>query len=64
MARIARRLLENIDQRLESGELPELKDYKTLTGALREIKELGRAEEKKEAGLVVRFLGEAEDCSV
>lgn len=64
MERIAGKLLNNIEQRLDNGALLEPKDYKAVTGALKEIKELQRGEAKKEEALVVRFEGEAEECSV
>ncbi len=64
LERIALRLLDNIEQRLESEGGIEIKDYKAVTGALKELRELqqqGTGEEKQE--LVVKFLGEAEEMS-
>lgn len=60
MERICRKLLENMEQRLDEGALLEIKDYKAVTGALKELKELGQAELKKETALQVRFEGDAE----
>ena len=64
MERISSKLLDNIEQRLDTGALLEPKDYKAVTGALRELKELQRGDVKTEEGLVVRFEGEAEEMSV
>lgn len=64
------KLLESIEQRLDEKCGIELKDYKAVSGALKELKEMHRGEEqrpspeKREEGLRVRFVGEAEDCSV
>ena len=62
--RIAVKLLDNIERRLDEDRALEIKDYKAVTSALKEIKELGAGEGKKESGLVVRFEGEAGDYSV
>jgi len=64
MERISSKLLNNIEQRLDSGALLEPKDYKAVTGALKELRELQRGDVKKEEGLVVKFVGEAEEMSV
>lgn len=64
LERIVGKLLDNMEQRLDSGATLEVKDYKAVTGALKEIKELCAAVEKKESGLVVKFEGEAGDYSV
>lgn len=64
MERISGKLLNNIEQRLDSGALLEPKDYKAVTGALKELKELQRGDVKKEEGLVVRFADGAEEMSV
>lgn len=63
LERIAGKLLMKIEQRLDSEAALELKDCKTITGALKELKELQRGEEKKDEGLVVRFEGETEECA-
>jgi len=64
MERISSKLLNNIEQRLDSGALLEPKDYKAVTGALKELKELQRGDVKKEEGLVVRFADGTEEMSV
>ena len=64
MERISGKLLNNIEQRLDSGALLEPKDYKAVTGALKELKELQRGDVKKEEGLVVRFEDGTEEMSV
>ena len=64
MERISSKLLNNIEQRLDSGALLEPKDYKAVTGALKELRELQRGDVKKEEGLVVRFADGAEEMSV
>ena len=64
MERISSKLLDNIEQRLDTGALLEPKDYKAVTGALKELRELCTAGSRKEEGLVVRFEGEAGDYSV
>ena len=64
MERISSKLLDNIEQRLDTGALLEPKDYKAVTGALRELKELQRGDVKKEEGLVVSFLDGTEEMSV
>ncbi len=62
--RITARLLENIEQRLSTEGGIELKDYKSVTGALKELKELSREDgPEPEQGLTVRFVGEAEEYS-
>lgn len=64
MERISGKLLNNIEQRLDTGALLEPKDYKAVTGALKELKELQRGDVKKEEGLVVRFADGTEEMSV
>lgn len=64
MERISGKLLINIEQRLDTGALLEPKDYKAVTGALKELRELQRGDVKKEEGLVVRFADGAEEMSV
>ena len=58
------KLLDNMEQRLDSGATLEVKDYKAVTGALKELKELCAAAEKKESGHVGKAEGEAGDYSV
>ena len=64
MERISSKLLDNIEQRLDTGALLEPKDYKAVTGALKELRELQRGDVKKEEGLVVRFADGTEEMSV
>ena len=64
MERISGKLLNNIEQRLDTGALLEPKDYKAVTGALKELRELQRGDVKKEEGLVVRFADGTEEMSV
>lgn len=64
MESICEKLLNNIEQRLDSGSLLEPKDYKAVTGALKELRDLQRGDVKKEEGLVVRFADGAEEMSV
>lgn len=62
--RLGGRLLESMEQMLEEGARIELKDYKTITTALKELKELCREDEAREdKSLVVRFVGEAEEMA-
>jgi len=66
--KLAKKLLKSIEQRLDEGGGVELKDYKAVTGALKELKEMHRGDEqhagdKKDEVLTVRFAGEAEEYS-
>ncbi len=65
IARISRKLLRRIESALdESGEL-DLKELKTVTGALRELQSLCGEPGGADGGrtLTVRFAGEAEEMS-
>ena len=65
LERLTRKLLDRIDAALSAGDGMEAKDFKAVTGALRELKEL-RGEKETGAGggeLTVRFVGEAEEFS-
>ena len=65
LERLTRKLLDRIDAVLSAGDGMDAKDFKAVTGALRELKEL-RGEEETGAGggeLTVRFVGEAEEFS-
>lgn len=65
LERLTRKLLDQIDAVLSAGEGMDAKDFKAVTGALRELKEL-RGEKETGAGggeLTVRFVGEAEEFS-
>ena len=67
--KLSKKLLKSIEQRIDEGGGIELKDYKAVTGALKELKEMHRADEqragedKKDETLTVRFVGEAEEYS-
>ncbi|MCR5577216.1 MAG: DUF1804 family protein [Oscillospiraceae bacterium] len=65
LERLTRRLLDQIEAALCAGDGMEAKDFKAVTGALRELSELcGAKSERSGPGeLTVRFVGEAEDYS-
>lgn len=65
LERLTRKLLDQIDAVVSAGDGMDAKDFKAVTGALRELKEL-RGEKETGAGggeLTVRFVGEAEEFS-
>ena len=65
LERLTRKLIDQIDAVVSAGDGMDAKDFKAVTGALRELKEL-RGEEETGAGggeLTVRFVGEAEEFS-
>ena len=65
LERLTRKLLDQIDAVLSAGDGMDAKDFKAVTGALRELKAL-RGEKETGAGggeLTVRFVGEAEEFS-
>ena len=62
--RIAAKLLENMEKRLDAQTTVEPKDYKNFTGALKELRELCRQEQAAADNvLTVRFEGEAEEMA-
>ena len=63
LERLTKKLLDQIEAALSAGEGMEAKDFKAVTGALRELGEMRADREGKTAGgeLTVRFVGEAED---
>ena len=65
--KLSKKLLQSIEQRLDQGSGIDIKDYKAVTGALKELKEMHRGEEQKGTEkddlLTVRFLGEAEEMA-
>ena len=64
LARVGRKLLRRIEEYLDGEETPELKDLKTVTGALKELQSLWEEREDAHSGaLTVRFQGEAEEMS-
>jgi hypothetical protein len=63
-ARIAGKLLRLIEDGLDGEKSFDLKEIKTLTGALKELQSLGEEKDgAKGGGLTVRFVGEAEEMS-
>lgn len=65
LSRIGRKLLGRIEQILDRDEEMELKDLKTVTGALKELQSLWEEREEANSGaLTVRFQGEAEEMSL
>ena len=63
-ARIAGKLLRLIEEGLDGEKSFDLKEIKTLTGALKELQSLGEEKDgAKGGGLTVRFVGEAEEMS-
>ena len=65
LERLTRKLSDQIDAVVSAGDGMDAKDFKAVTGALRELKEL-RGEKETGAGggeLTVRFVGEAEEFS-
>ena len=65
LERLTRKLIDQIDAVVSAGDGMDAKDFKAVTGALRELKEL-RGEKETGAGggeLTVRFVGEAEEFS-
>jgi len=63
--RIAGKLLRRIEDGLDGDRDLDLKEIKTLTGALKELQSLGESAnaENGSGALTVRFLGEAEEMS-
>ena len=65
--KLSKKLLQSIEQRLDQDSGIDIKDYKAVTGALKELKEMHRADEqkaeRKDEMLTVRFLGEAEEMA-
>lgn len=62
--RIAAKLLENMEKRLDAQSPVEPKDYKNFTGALKELRELCRQDQAAADNvLTVRFEGEAEEMA-
>ena len=63
--RVARKLLERIEDKLQEEGGLEVKDFKTVSGALKEIHEIcGKDKSGADSGaLTVRFVGETEEMS-
>ena len=65
LKRVGRKLLRCFEDYLDRAEEPELKDLKTVTGALKELQSLWEdADETRSAPLTVRFEGETEEMSL
>ena len=65
LERLTRKLLDQIDAVVSAGDGMDAKDFKAVTGALRELGEMHADSEVRTAGgeLTVRFVGEAEEFS-
>ena len=65
LERLTKKLLDQIEAALSAGEGMEAKDFKAVTGALRELGEMRAERETRTAAgeLTVRFVGEAEEFS-
>ena len=65
LERLIKKLLDQIEAALSSGEGMEAKDFKAVTGALRELGEMHAERGTRTAAgeLTVRFVGEAEELS-
>lgn len=65
LGRVAKKLLQRIDEYLDKNAEVDLKDIKALTGALKELQSLWEEKEDVRGGaLTVRFQGEAEEMSL
>ena len=61
LGRVAKKLLQKIEEYLDGSAEMDLKDIKTMTGALKELQNLWEEKEDARGGaLTVRFQGEAE----
>ena len=65
LARVGRKLLRKIEACIDREEAIDIKDLKTLTGAIKELQSLWEEKEDSRGGaLTVRFEGEAEEMSL
>jgi hypothetical protein len=65
LARVGQKLLRCFEEYLDRVEEPDLKDLKTITGALKELQSLWDEDGQTQGGaLTVRFEGEAEEMSL
>ena len=65
LGRVAKKLLQRIDEYLDKNAEVDLKDIKAMTGALKELQSLWEEREDTHSGaLTVRFQGEAEEMSL
>ena len=64
LGRVAKKLLQKIDEYLDGNAEMDLKDIKSMTGALKELQSLWEEKEDGRSGaLTVRFEGDAEEMS-
>ena len=64
LKRVGRKLLRCFEDYLDRVEEPDLKDLKTMTGALKELQSLWEdTDETRSVPLTVRFEGETEEMS-
>ena len=64
LGRVGRKLLRRFEDYLDRVEEPDLKDLKTMTGALKELQSLWEdTDETRSVPLTVRFEGETEEMS-
>ena len=64
LRRVGRKLLRCFEDYLDRAEEPDLKDLKTMTGALKELQSLWEdTDETRSVPLTVRFEGETEEMS-
>ena len=64
LGRVGRKLLRCFEDYLDRVEEPDLKDLKTMTGALKELQSLWEdTDETRSVPLTVRFEGETEEMS-
>ena len=64
LRRVGRKLLRCFEDYLDRAEEPDLKDLKTITGALKELQSLWDDGQANGGALTVRFEGEAEEMSL
>jgi len=64
LRRVGRKLLRCFEDYLDRAEEPDLKDLKTVTGALKELQSIWEdTDETRSVPLTVRFEGETEEMS-
>ncbi|MBQ7435356.1 MAG: hypothetical protein IJV51_06090 [Oscillospiraceae bacterium] len=64
LKRVGQKLLRCFEEYLDRAEEPDLKDLKTITGALKELQSLWDDGQANGGALTVRFEGEAEEMSI
>ena len=64
LSRIVGKVLKRIEEYLDREEKPDVKDLKTVTGALKELQSMWEEKNEMRGGaLTVRFEGETEEMS-